>query len=213
MQTCRNEAEVEMMESKMLINEKEYNIQPFEDLHGADLHGAKLYGADLHGADLCEANLCEVNLREVNLRRADLHGAKLYGANLYGANLYGADLHGADLREVNLRGVDLCEANLCEVNLHGADLYGADLRGAINFSKALISDCKMKQESEMDEEKGGFDIREAFRIVLDLARQMKLDNAELRACEIVEAAGESLCDEEDEENAEEQAMRHLGEGI
>jgi uncharacterized protein YjbI with pentapeptide repeats len=168
MQTCRNEAEVEMMESKMLINEKEYNIQPFEDLHGADLHGAKLYGADLHGADLCEANLCEVNLREVNLRRADLHGAKLYGANL---------------------------------------------RGAINFSKALISDCKMKQESEMDEEKGGFDIREAFRIVLDLARQMKLDNAELRACEIVEAAGESLCDEEDEENAEEQAMRHLGEGI
>jgi uncharacterized protein YjbI with pentapeptide repeats len=157
MQTCRNEAEVEMMESKMLINEKEYNIQPFEDLHGADLHGAKLYGADLHGADLCEANLCEVNLREVNLRRADLHGAKLYGANLYGANLYGADLHGADLREVNLR--------------------------------------------------------EAFRIVLDLARQMKLDNAELRACEIVEAAGESLCDEEDEENAEEQAMRHLGEGI
>ena len=123
MQTCRNEAEVEMMESKMLINEKEYNIQPFEDLHGADL------------------------------------------------------------------------------------------RGAINFSKALISDCKMKQESEMDEEKGGFDIREAFRIVLDLARQMKLDNAELRACEIVEAAGESLCDEEDEENAEEQAMRHLGEGI
>ena len=143
MQTCRNEAEVEMMESKMLINEKEYNIQPFEDLHGADLHGAKLYGADLHGADL----------------------------------------------------------------------YGADLRGAINFSKALISDCKMKQESEMDEEKGGFDIREAFRIVLDLARQMKLDNAELRACEIVEAAGESLCDEEDEENAEEQAMRHLGEGI
>jgi len=163
MQTCRNEAEVEMMESKMLINEKEYNIQPFEDLHGADLHGAKLYGADLHGADLCEANLCE--------------------------------------------------ANLCEVNLHGADLYGADLRGAINFSKALISDCKMKQESEMDEEKGGFDIREAFRIVLDLARQMKLDNAELRACEIVEAAGESLCDEEDEENAEEQAMRHLGEGI
>ena len=138
MQTCRNEAEVEMMESKMLINEKEYNIQPFEDLHGADLHGAKL---------------------------------------------------------------------------HGADLYGADLRGAINFSKALISDCKMKQESEMDEEKGGFDIREAFRIVLDLARQMKLDNAELRACEIVEAAGESLCDEEDEENAEEQAMRHLGEGI
>jgi uncharacterized protein YjbI with pentapeptide repeats len=198
MQTCRNEAEVEMMESKMLINEKEYNIQPFEDLHGADLHGAKLYGADLHGADLCEANLCEVNLREVNLRRADLHGAKLYGANLHGANLYGADLHGADLREVNL---------------HGADLYGADLRGAINFSKALISDCKMKQESEMDEEKGGFDIREAFRIVLDLARQMKLDNAELRACEIVEAAGESLCDEEDEENAEEQAMRHLGEGI
>ena len=158
MQTCRNEAEVEMMESKMLINEKEYNIQPFEDLHGANLYGANLYGADLHGADLCEANLCEVNLREVNLRRADL-------------------------------------------------------RGAINFSKALISDCKMKQESEMDEEKGGFDIREAFRIVLDLARQMKLDNAELRACEIVEAAGESLCDEEDEENAEEQAMRHLGEGI
>ena len=73
----------------------------------------------------------------------------------------------------------------------------------------------------MDEEKGGFDIREAFRIVLVLARrniveEWKLDNAEeyvrqLRACEIVEAAGESLCDEKDEEHALlEEIMRHLG---
>ena len=75
----------------MLINGKEFNINP-----GADLRSANLYNANLRGADLRD-----VNLRGANLNYADLCGADLSCADLRSANLNYADLRGANLRGAN----------------------------------------------------------------------------------------------------------------
>ena len=71
----------------MIINGKEYIIEPGADLREADLRGANLAGAylvevDLRGADLTGANLMEAYLRGADLREADLRGTDLKGAKL-----------------------------------------------------------------------------------------------------------------------------------
>ena len=91
----------------MLINGKEYKIEPRADLGDANLGDANLGGADLWGAYLRGAYLRGAYLRGANLRGAYLRGAYLRGANLRGADLRGADLRGADLRGADLRGANL----------------------------------------------------------------------------------------------------------
>ena len=93
----------------MLINGKEYKIEP----------GAKLSNADLYNANLSGAKLSDAKLSCAKLSYADLSGADLSYADLFYSDLSYAKLFNADLAFAKLSCADLSYADLSGANLSG----------------------------------------------------------------------------------------------